>query len=220
MGLGGQRVQLKPRRWLRPCPAPALPCPHHTATTLPATAAGRVWHPAHRGGAAAALHAGTGRHRCAATGWPEAVSGLHDALHAFFPPVPADVLLPSFCPACHFTCPPPHTHATPSAVGTGLNAKVGFAEKVAATVASDTGLPFVTAPNKFEALAAHDATVEMSGALNTVRRGEEWGWAGRGGGAGRWPHAMSQPAPAAPCAFHRLTVAACAPRCCDRWRPA
>lgn len=56
-----------------------------------------------------------------------------------------------------------------AAVGTGLNAKVGFAEKVAATVAEDTGLPFVTAPNKFEALAAHDAIVEMSGALNTVR---------------------------------------------------
>ena len=54
-------------------------------------------------------------------------------------------------------------------MGTGLNAKVGFAEAVAATVAADTGLPFVTAPNKFEALAAHDAIVEMSGALNTVR---------------------------------------------------
>ena len=35
-------------------------------------------------------------------------------------------------------------------------------------MAKDTGLPFVTAPNKFEALAAHDAVVEMSGALNTV----------------------------------------------------
>ena len=56
----------------------------------------------------------------------------------------------------------------PAAVGTGLNAKIGFAEKVAATVAEDTGYPFVTAPNKFEALAAHDAVVEMSGALNTV----------------------------------------------------
>jgi len=55
-----------------------------------------------------------------------------------------------------------------TAVGTGLNAKVGFAEKVAAAVAEDTGLPFVTAPNKFEALAAHDAMVEVSGALNTV----------------------------------------------------
>ncbi|KDD72853.1 fumarate lyase, partial [Helicosporidium sp. ATCC 50920] len=49
-----------------------------------------------------------------------------------------------------------------------LNAREGFAEAVADAVAADTGLPFVTAPNKFEALAAHDAVVEMSGALNTV----------------------------------------------------
>ncbi|KAL6768537.1 FUM2 [Auxenochlorella protothecoides x Auxenochlorella symbiontica] len=55
-----------------------------------------------------------------------------------------------------------------TAVGTGLNARVGFAEAVAAAVAEDTGLPFVTAPNKFEALAAHDAVVEASGALNTL----------------------------------------------------
>jgi fumarate hydratase class II len=55
-----------------------------------------------------------------------------------------------------------------TAVGTGLNAKAGFAEKVAAKIADLTGLPFVTAPNKFEALAAHDAMVEMSGALKTV----------------------------------------------------
>ncbi|KAA8589953.1 fumarate hydratase, mitochondrial [Etheostoma spectabile] len=55
-----------------------------------------------------------------------------------------------------------------TAVGTGLNTRIGFAEKVASTVASLTGLPFVTAPNKFEALAAHDALVELSGALNTV----------------------------------------------------
>ncbi|EIE26386.1 fumarate hydratase [Coccomyxa subellipsoidea C-169] len=55
-----------------------------------------------------------------------------------------------------------------TAVGTGLNAKKGFAEAVAKAVADDTGLPFVTAPNKFEALAAHDAIVEASGALNTV----------------------------------------------------
>lgn len=55
-----------------------------------------------------------------------------------------------------------------TAVGTGLNAKKGFAEKVAAEVANATGYPFVTAPNKFEALAAHDAIVEASGALNTV----------------------------------------------------
>ncbi|CAL8282336.1 unnamed protein product [Merluccius merluccius] len=55
-----------------------------------------------------------------------------------------------------------------TAVGTGLNTRIGFAEKVADAVASLTGLPFVTAPNKFEALAAHDALVELSGALNTV----------------------------------------------------
>ncbi len=50
----------------------------------------------------------------------------------------------------------------------GLNSKKGFDVKVAKAVADDAGLPFVTAPNKFEALAAHDAIVEMSGALNTV----------------------------------------------------
>ena len=55
-----------------------------------------------------------------------------------------------------------------TAVGTGLNTRPGFAEAVAAEVARATGLPFVTAPNKFEALAAHDAVVEAAGALNTV----------------------------------------------------
>ncbi|XP_053567112.1 fumarate hydratase, mitochondrial isoform X2 [Bombina bombina] len=55
-----------------------------------------------------------------------------------------------------------------TAVGTGLNTRIGFAEKVAAKVSKLTGLPFITAPNKFEALAAHDALVELSGALNTV----------------------------------------------------
>ncbi|XP_068088003.1 fumarate hydratase, mitochondrial isoform X2 [Hyperolius riggenbachi] len=55
-----------------------------------------------------------------------------------------------------------------TAVGTGLNTRIGFAEKIATRVAELTGLPFVTAPNKFEALAAHDALVELSGALNTV----------------------------------------------------
>ncbi|WP_435259645.1 class II fumarate hydratase [Thioclava sp. FR2] len=55
-----------------------------------------------------------------------------------------------------------------TAVGTGLNTRVGFAEKVAAEIAQITGLPFVTAPNKFEALAAHDAMVMFSGALKTV----------------------------------------------------
>ncbi|KAK5810843.1 hypothetical protein PVK06_026160 [Gossypium arboreum] len=55
-----------------------------------------------------------------------------------------------------------------TAVGTGLNTKKGFDVKIAATVAEETKLPFVTAENKFEALAAHDAFVETSGALNTI----------------------------------------------------
>jgi fumarate hydratase class II len=55
-----------------------------------------------------------------------------------------------------------------TAVGTGLNTRKGFAENVAAEIAAITGLPFVTAPNKFEALAAHDAMVMFSGALKTV----------------------------------------------------
>jgi fumarate hydratase, class II len=55
-----------------------------------------------------------------------------------------------------------------TAVGTGINSKAGFAEKFAAHVAEYTGHDFVTAPNKFEALAAHDALVELSGALNTL----------------------------------------------------
>jgi fumarate hydratase class II len=55
-----------------------------------------------------------------------------------------------------------------TAVGTGLNAAPGFAERFAEEAARIAGLPFVTAPNKFEALAAHDALVELSGALNTL----------------------------------------------------
>ena len=55
-----------------------------------------------------------------------------------------------------------------TAVGTGLNTKAGFDRLVAARIAEITGLPFETAPNKFEALAAHDAVVEMSGAVRTV----------------------------------------------------
>lgn len=55
-----------------------------------------------------------------------------------------------------------------TAVGTGLNTRKGFAEKCAAKIAELTGLPFTSAPNKFEALAAHDALVEVSGALNVV----------------------------------------------------
>ena len=55
-----------------------------------------------------------------------------------------------------------------TAVGTGLNAKPGFAKKFAEEVASYTKLPFKTAPNKFEALAAHDAYVSAHGAINTM----------------------------------------------------
>jgi fumarate hydratase class II len=55
-----------------------------------------------------------------------------------------------------------------TAVGTGLNTPKGWGEQVAAHIADVTKLPFITAPNKFEALAAHDAMVEMSGALKTV----------------------------------------------------
>src|SRR5690606_37964827 len=55
-----------------------------------------------------------------------------------------------------------------TAVGTGLNSAEGFAELFAEKVADITGLDFVTAPNKFEALATHDALVELSGALNTI----------------------------------------------------
>jgi len=55
-----------------------------------------------------------------------------------------------------------------TAVGTGLNAPKGFAERVAERIAAITGLPFTSAPNKFEALAAHDAMVMTHGAINTV----------------------------------------------------
>jgi fumarate hydratase class II len=55
-----------------------------------------------------------------------------------------------------------------TAVGTGLNALPGFAERFADEASKITGYPFVTASNKFEALAAHDALVEFSGVLNTI----------------------------------------------------
>ncbi|MBX9833770.1 MAG: class II fumarate hydratase [Burkholderiaceae bacterium] len=55
-----------------------------------------------------------------------------------------------------------------TAVGTGLNAPKGYAEQVAAELATLTGLPFVTAPNKFEALASMDALVHAHGALKTL----------------------------------------------------
>lgn len=55
-----------------------------------------------------------------------------------------------------------------TAVGTGLNAPPGFDADVAAEIAAITGLPFTTAPNKFEALASHDVLVDLSGRLNTL----------------------------------------------------
>jgi len=55
-----------------------------------------------------------------------------------------------------------------TAVGTGLNAKKGFAEKIAERISSLTGHQFITAPNKFEALASNDAEVEASGMLNVL----------------------------------------------------
>ncbi len=55
-----------------------------------------------------------------------------------------------------------------TAVGTGINTPPGYSEQVAQHIARLTGLPFVTAPNKFEALAAHDAIVESHGALKTA----------------------------------------------------
>merc|ERR1711972_42994 len=55
-----------------------------------------------------------------------------------------------------------------TAVGTGLNTNEGYAEAIAAVIAKETGRPFTSAPNKFEALAAHDAIVECSGALTVV----------------------------------------------------
>jgi fumarate hydratase class II len=55
-----------------------------------------------------------------------------------------------------------------TAVGTGLNAPPGYAEDVAAEIARITGLPFVTAPNKFEALATKDQLVQLSGTCNTL----------------------------------------------------
>jgi len=58
-----------------------------------------------------------------------------------------------------------------TAVGTGVNSKLGFAEDFASEVAAFTGLPFTSAANKFEALAGHDALVEMSGVLNTIAAG-------------------------------------------------
>jgi fumarate hydratase, class II len=72
-----------------------------------------------------------------------------------------------------------------AAVGTGLNTPPQFAEKVAAEIAAMTGLPFVTAPNKFAALAAHDELVAAHGALRTLavsltKIAEDFRWLGSG----------------------------------------
>ena len=55
-----------------------------------------------------------------------------------------------------------------TAVGTGINSAPGFAEAAAAEIASLTGMPFITAPNKFTVQGAHDALVHLSGALRTL----------------------------------------------------
>ena len=72
-----------------------------------------------------------------------------------------------------------------TAVGTGLNAPTGFAERCAAGIADLTGLPFVSAPNKFASLAAHDAIVAASGTLrvlacSTMKIANDIRWAGSG----------------------------------------
>jgi fumarate hydratase class II len=71
----------------------------------------------------------------------------------------------------HIEAALPHLHELAlggTAVGTGLNSVVGYDVKVAAEISKLTGLPFVTAPNKFEALAANDAIVNAHGALKTL----------------------------------------------------
>ena len=73
----------------------------------------------------------------------------------------------AFCAAAAL----PHLHELAlggTAVGTGLNTHPEYAERVAKEISRLTGLPFVTAPNKFESLAAHDAQVELSGQLKTI----------------------------------------------------
>jgi fumarate hydratase class II len=72
-----------------------------------------------------------------------------------------------------------------TAIGTGINAHPAFAEKVAAAIAKNTGLPFVTAPNKFAVIAAHDALVFASGALKTLavsllKIANDFAWMGSG----------------------------------------
>ena len=71
----------------------------------------------------------------------------------------------------HVEAAMPHLHELAlggTAVGTGLNAPADFGHRVASEIAKLTGLPFVTAPNKFEALAAHDALLNAHGAIRTL----------------------------------------------------
>jgi fumarate hydratase class II len=109
-----------------------------------------------------------------------------------------------------------------TAVGTGLNAPEGFAEAVAAEIASLTGLPFVTAPNKFAALAAHDAMVFLSGALATLaaslmKIANDLRWLGSGPRAGigelrlpeNEPGSSIMPGKVNPTQSEALTMIAC-----------
>ena len=99
-----------------------------------------------------------------------------------------------------------------TAVGTGLNAHPEFAVRVAAELAKLTGLPFVTAPNKFEALAAHDALVHAHGALKTLAASLIRRWPTTCAG---WRRARA--AASASCAFRKMSRAA--PSCRARSTP-
>ena len=109
-----------------------------------------------------------------------------------------------------------------TAVGTGLNAPEGFAEAVVGEIASLTGLPFVTAPNKFAALAAHDGLVFLSGALATLaaslmKIANDLRWLGSGPRAGigelqlpeNEPGSSIMPGKVNPTQSEALTMIAC-----------
>jgi len=85
-------------------------------------------------------------------------------------------------------------------VGTGLNTHPEFGERVAAAIATLTGKPFVTAPNKFAALAAHDALVFAHGAIKTtatslIKIADDLRWLGSGprSGLASWPFQRTSP---------------------------
>ncbi|HEX6844493.1 MAG TPA: class II fumarate hydratase [Actinomycetota bacterium] len=109
-----------------------------------------------------------------------------------------------------------------TAVGTGLNAPAGFGDACAAKIADLTGLPFVSAPNKFQALAAHDAVVFMSGALATLaaslmKIANDVRWLGSGPRAGigelalpeNEPGSSIMPGKVNPTQSEALTMVAC-----------